>query len=521
MKSRIYEKENTAKEYSPTVFAGECERKKVPTLHMVTQLWGQAYVELYANYVIPSLLQEGNLPALADSGDGLYEIYTTAADREVLEGHHNFQLMRERLVGWLAIRFANVEGSLESPYAVMSSCHRRAILAAEARDAAILFLQPDVVVAPGSLATVARELRRGKRLVLTPGLRAAREEITQLLRHHLESPSGPSWPTSRELVAAAIDQLHPISQLLFWRNGTVNSYCSHIYWRFEPKGIYARCAHMHPLMVYPVNKGCDFNHTIDWDYFYRACPDTRTWFVAPTSDEVCLIELSDRAKFAGTETLVPARPETIAQFMAHATEAPHLHLLEHRHLFLGTDCTEKDWIEVHEEAVQIIQEAVDLSRRARRRGLAFTLKISLLTSVKKLRDTNEQLLRLKERRSLIGLTVYPPYRVSYLILRTTYRAIQRAAQFWLSVWRAAKPKHPPLSIIEQSMERQILSIVGKLGVLDVRLQGFRDRHPRLGTPTYDAFKGSYRLLRGGNRRARRIYRFCKSVPYRLLGRRGP
>jgi hypothetical protein len=472
---------------------------------MTTQLWGQSYIDLYAGYVVPSLLQEDNLPALAVFGPSTYEIYTTAADRDRLEAHPNFQELRATCADWLTVRCVILDNAetFDSPYALMSDCHRRAIAAAEAVDAAILFLQPDVVVSPGSLATVALALKSGKRLVLAPGLRAAREEMTAMMRRHLDRPAGPGWPSRRTLVGAAVSNLHPISRFLFWRDGTINSYCSHLYWAIGPKGIYARCAHMHPLMVWPREKGCGFNHTIDWDYFSRACPNSAEWFVAATSDEICLIELSDREKFAGSETLRRSTSRTLANFLAFGSEQAHRELLGGYHLFLGADVMPKDWAAAHTEAEAVVGKALRLYQRRRRFGFLFAPKLMVLTIVKILQNTKATLSRFSQDHPLIGPVVYRPFLAVYLV----FRAIWRARLWW--------PTLPP---VEPGLERRTLWCVAALDRWEERLHSFKNHGGWLGGPLHRAFGACYRSLRFANRAWLRAYGKIKSLPRWLLDR---
>jgi hypothetical protein len=395
-------------------------RESLPPLHFVTQFWGASYLKLYAEHSLPSLMSAENLHALSDCTDAVYEIYTTERDWAELQVHPNFKKASEELERWVTFRFIPVREKIEDSYVMMSDCHRQAIVAAKARDAAILFLQPDVVVGDGTLRTVRNQLLGGRRLVMSPGLRAVREDMEEILdRHDNKLPV-------RELVAHAVANLHPISKALLWRNSRINSYCSHLYWRVGKLSLYARCAHMHPLMVFPRQHGCGFDHTIDWDYFYRACPDTNDWFVASSSDEICLVELSGRSKFEGTENWRTPTPETVANFLAVAAEKPHLELLATPYFLQAEDLGIREWISENREAEEILRDAfafLNASRSEKLTNAAIqgVTNLRIQRIILRLADMRARLFRFKTRRQLIGGCVYYPYLLVYSSLRSVWR----------------------------------------------------------------------------------------------------
>jgi hypothetical protein len=421
--------------------------RHLPPLHFVTQLWGASYVQLYADYVIQSLIGKGNLPSLSSCSDAIYEIYTTEQDWKSLTNNLNFQRAVKALGDWVEFRWIEIKEKIKDPYAMMTECHRQAIKAAERRNAAILFLQPDVIVGNGSLATVRNQLLKGKRLVMSPGLRASKEKMAGLLRRYCDSGSDFCLPM-RELVSHAVANMHSISKSLLWRNGHINSYCSHLYWRIDDTSLYCRCAHMHPLMVYPRQRGCGFNHTIDWDYFYRACPDVNDWFVASSSDEVCLIELSGQSKFEGMENWRASIPETVANFLTVAAEEPHHYLLGSPYLFMGQQLDFSDWNMHNREGEKVIQDAflfnqkptniVSISRQTpdnipvtEMNMPSVTIMnmppVTIMNWFERVASwfylTKLRLKKITKTKKLDGMVVYMPYCMVYYALRPVWRFI--------------------------------------------------------------------------------------------------
>jgi hypothetical protein len=57
-------------------------------------VWGEAYVEKFMNYNVPSLLAKGNIPSLGRRRRIVHSIVTTDADRERIVAHPAFKQLR-------------------------------------------------------------------------------------------------------------------------------------------------------------------------------------------------------------------------------------------------------------------------------------------------------------------------------------------------------------------------------------------------------------------------------------------
>ncbi|MGL1802400.1 hypothetical protein ACSTHA_23605, partial [Vibrio parahaemolyticus] len=74
----------------------------------------------------------------------------------------------------------------QNPHATMSDCHRRAIEYGDAVGAAMMFYNPDIVMADGALRAMVRLLAMGKRAIQVIGLRLQKENVVPLLlRDHV------------------------------------------------------------------------------------------------------------------------------------------------------------------------------------------------------------------------------------------------------------------------------------------------------------------------------------------------
>ena len=265
---------------------------KLPPIHVSIPVWGVSYTRCFLDIGLASLLAPGNLPAL-QRGDGhVLHIMTTEADREVIETSPVWERAREVINCRLDIIGADAASILQ-PHVTMSNCHRDAIAFADSCEAAIMLYNPDIVIADGAVRALVGLLSEGKRAIQVLGLRLIKEEVVpKLLKDHL-GPDGKAIEIApRELMAIAVDHLHPVSMMHFQDITGIDLMPQELFWRAGEEGLVARCFHIHPLLVYPRVRNAPFTTTVDEDYLRAACPDPEDEFVVTDSDLLCLCELS-------------------------------------------------------------------------------------------------------------------------------------------------------------------------------------------------------------------------------------
>lgn len=396
----------------------------LPNIHIMIPVWGKKYIDLFADFVIPTLIETNDIKVFKECGLFAIKIYTQREDIPALEENSNFQKLKSALSDWGTLDIVLIEEKpIINPYHTMSYCHLDAIKKAKTDNAAMIFLQPDALVGDSTFITIRDQLKTGKRVILAPGLRGALENVTEIIKER-EVLAQPRL-SNRELVACAIENLHHLSGSLIWGGEKINSFCSHIYWPIDDKNIYARCAHMHPLLVYPRDDDCGFTHTIDWNYFYRAVPDTREWFVAENSDQVCLIELSDRSKFEGEITYAPASTTSLIKFFWRATQQPHLDLMTKPFYFQSRDLLSHDWENQHYEAEMLINTAIQDSRRSFISKITYDPSYFISAVARAMNFINYHLENMKRDKPVVGTGVYFLYRAGFLSLRGMYRIARK------------------------------------------------------------------------------------------------
>ena len=282
-------------------------------------MWG-GYVPLYLEYVLPAQLTPGNLPA---AGGCQYIIFTTLEDRRKIEGQSLF-----RQLGQVARVSFEWAGDEQSKYKRAAACMRRGIQIANRKNAACVFLCPDMVFADGAFAAV-RRLAQNHDVIYVPAIRTLKDAATAL-----------SLPmTPRALMKFALGHLHPLAYCSFWSEGGEDFIPANLYWRVAGQGLVARCYHLHPLFVRPQNRIAQFKGTIDATYVDGACPDASRDYVVTDSDELCAIELSDRAQYFRQDTRKGDTRSTALWAQKNAT--PRHRLLFERTIRMHTGITDE------------------------------------------------------------------------------------------------------------------------------------------------------------------------------------
>jgi len=266
-------------------------------MHIVTPVWGEAYVNCFIDVCIPALLAPNNAPFFAGKKNLVHHIITTPEDREVLKRAPAFQKLAEAI----DIRFDETPSDPKAGgdrHHWQSYCNRVGIEYADSHGAAMIFLNADVVVADGGIKSLYAMLERGKRAVQALAVRVVKEEVVpKLIERHRSADGIRLSIMPRDLIRLTLEHLHPLVLQHLYDGPDLDLSPSALFWVVEREGLIARCFHLHPMMVYPRIKNAAFSTTIDDDYLRSACPDPADEYIVMDSDEFCACELSgiDRA----------------------------------------------------------------------------------------------------------------------------------------------------------------------------------------------------------------------------------
>jgi hypothetical protein len=309
--------------------------------HFITVVWGDRYTESFLDVILPSQLSSGNLPAFRKDGvRATYKVFTTTRDAERIRRAPVY----DRLSGVLPVEFTLIDDVLvNQKHEAMTECHRRAIRAAKGEGAILIFLAPDLIFSDGSFRRLREISETGKRVVILAGIRVVKETFVPWFLSRFDQGDRCSITLpARELVKNALNHLHPFTQSCFWDSPQFSRWPSNIYWAVGGEGYVARGYHFHPLMVHPVRKDLEPSSTIDDEYLALACPDLNDWHVVQDSDDILIVDITDRAQFA--DMLLPRRAsEFRVAFWAQVQARPHHRLLSRYDLRFHTGDLSPEW----------------------------------------------------------------------------------------------------------------------------------------------------------------------------------
>ena len=329
---------------------GASPRSDLPGFHVLVPVWGAAYCDLFTGLSLPSQLARGNLPALPHKDRCLYQVLTRPEDRARIEQSDAWRalaaLMPARIDAWMPQE--------RTPHDIMSAYLRRGIEQADARDAASLFFNPDLVFADGAIEAMVRRVAGGSRVIFTTGVRLRKDTAAPEIEGHRQSAAITLAP--RELASIALRNLHPISRQNFWTgDGTLLP--ATLFWPAGDDGFLARCFHLHPLLVWPQRKNVFFAGTVDDDFVSMACPHSAADHVVTDSDELLMCEISDSLRLSET----PYRKGSIGDVVDWAeshTDARHRRLATFPIRFHAKDVSGPAWVSAEAESARVIDEVL-------------------------------------------------------------------------------------------------------------------------------------------------------------------
>lgn len=266
-----------------------------------TVYWGTAYRHYFLDYCLPSLLAEGNLPALSRGGHR-FLICTGDEDWTATKSHPAFLRLEEHM------RCERLDfdppANDESTMRAMSRGHKA--LAALMFDRRVFgsFVYPDTIYADGAIGEIGRLAAAKWAVVLALCPRFATTELLaeiDSLRGDDGVAGTPLTLSPRRAVDLALGHMHAETQGNEWTAPCFGPKATMAFWRIaDGSGLLFHSLHWAPVLLdYATLDKHDARTLDDWtidaDYVFRNFPDV---------DKVHVIDDSDRA------TLVSFSPDT-------------------------------------------------------------------------------------------------------------------------------------------------------------------------------------------------------------------
>src|SRR5262245_34392575 len=175
-----------------------------PKVKFLTVVWGEAYIDMFAELALPSFLAPGNLPALAAITDLEVVVLTAGRDIAYFEKHPAFLKLRPLC----AVRFIDIDDLIvDGLYGVtLTLAYARAINSCgeDMVGTHFVFMNADFILADGSLRNLSKHILAGRSIVLGPSFRASAEPLRPQLLSRVDRASGILAISPRDLTALSL-----------------------------------------------------------------------------------------------------------------------------------------------------------------------------------------------------------------------------------------------------------------------------------------------------------------------------
>lgn len=216
--------------------------------------WGEAFVDKFMNYHVPSLLAEGNLPALARRRKVIHSIVTTETDRKRIVASPAFKRLSqcaEVVFTCFPEKFLEQREREQYPfYHFYGLLDHQSVFLAAALRAELYLLPVDIVLSNRSLANLGRRLDRGAASCAMAGIECEPVPLRKWLDEQPRGSSGEFDLSATDLLDTAIAMPDAYARSLIM-NPDNHSFCRHpreLVWP-RPDGIAVHSLFMHPVAV--------------------------------------------------------------------------------------------------------------------------------------------------------------------------------------------------------------------------------------------------------------------------------
>lgn len=228
------------------------EQGKRDKFHLILTVWGQAYINLFLNVSLPSLLAEGNLPALYSSGKNDFYIYTRKEDIGQFEANKAFSRCKD----YLNVIYVNINEEFPggNSWTIMTDCHNHAVRLAYKQQAAIVILIPDFIYSAGFVQTMLRRYQEGYNAVIALQIAAKRDVFLAELFATQNGPSGVISIEPRTLLALWQKHRHPMADFYGCDSTHYPNYppCL-LRWQLDNNSFLVRSTQFTPFLIHAEN----------------------------------------------------------------------------------------------------------------------------------------------------------------------------------------------------------------------------------------------------------------------------
>lgn len=318
--------------------------------NIIYAVWGDAYIDVMVRVAIPTMLFDGNLPALAERHRCKVVFFIRGSEEERIRAAPSIV----KLAGVATLEFHHFDpDAAPNMYMAMSEAHYRAGLAAKDEGALVIVGCPDAVYSNGTFAALGKYAEQGKVAVMCPGPRLVQETALPVLAEIVDGGS----ISGRELVALTLEHIHPETARHFVDSPDFCTFPTFCMWPMGTDGMLIRSFHLHPLMI-DLSRLDSLDslkeQTIDGALLGRALGDWTDLHVETDTDNICLCTLAPRSVSNFESRHEPFDIELVRK-SAHSRVVNELHrFFFTKSLLLHTRDLDERWEEIESSTSWIL-----------------------------------------------------------------------------------------------------------------------------------------------------------------------
>lgn len=270
-------------------------RGPVKQIKLLLPVWGEQFIVQFLRVSMPTLVAPGNLPAVAAA---------LPCTLVFLTNTEGAQLMRTHPATVYLQSICNIEFDIiddlitgDNYSTTLTLAYARAIRATGEMTlgTCFFFLISDYIMADGSLANVLARIRAGHNGVLAGNFQVVEEDAKKTLFRRFDSDEPSMVISSRDLMAWAMNHLHPMTLA-----NTVNFplYCSshsnRLFWQVDENTLIGRFYLMHMIAIRPETMDFQIGSSCDYSFVSEMCPSGNV-HVMTDSDEYFVVEMQPRS----------------------------------------------------------------------------------------------------------------------------------------------------------------------------------------------------------------------------------
>lgn len=290
---------------------------------LLMPVWGSAFVRQFLDFCLPTLLADGNIPALARALPTQFVLLTRSSDVAVIAEHPAWQ----HLTKCCETDIQTIDDLITdgNHHATITLAYTRALRASgqAIRDTVFLFLVADYLVADGSLSAVLRRIQAGASGVLAGSLQIAAEAAIPLLRERLLMSKCVLSLPPRLLANWAVTHLHPNSAGSVVNTSLLhNADTNRLFWSVDRNTLIGRFYLLHMIGIRPEVTEFVVGAPCDYSFIPELCPSNRV-DVLTDSDEYLAVEMQACGRASESLRRGPLLPSELARSLSQWTTARH------------------------------------------------------------------------------------------------------------------------------------------------------------------------------------------------------